>query len=194
MTVTMEHIATGKTIEEAIEAGCAALGLDRDSVSVEVLQTPSKGFLFGLGAQDAKVRLTYEVQQPDPKPQPAAPKPQTPKQQPQNPSRRVRLRPKARLPFPPRGSRMPPPPRKSGGSAPRVSPGRSSRPRSAKPSPAPPRRPPRSRHAPLSRCRTPVQRPFCRRFSPSWSCRSTCLPAATEPCCASRSRETTWAC
>ena len=73
MTVTMEHIATGKTIEEAIEAGCAALGLDRDSVSVEVLQTPSKGFLFGLGAQDAKVRLTYEVQQPDPKPQPAAP-------------------------------------------------------------------------------------------------------------------------
>ena len=72
MTVTMEHIATGKTIEEAIEAGCAALGLDRDSVSVEVLQTPSKGFLFGLGAQDAKVRLTYEVQQPDPKPQPAA--------------------------------------------------------------------------------------------------------------------------
>ena len=55
MTVTMEHIATGKTIEEAIEAGCAALGLDRDSVSVEVLQTPSKGFLFGLGAQDAKV-------------------------------------------------------------------------------------------------------------------------------------------
>ena len=85
MTVTMEHIATGKTIEEAIEAGCAALGLDRDSVSVEVLQTPSKGFLFGLGAQDAKVRLTYEVQQPDPKPQPAAPKPQTPKQQPQAP-------------------------------------------------------------------------------------------------------------
>lgn len=85
MTVTMEHIATGKTIEEAIEAGCAALGLDRDSVSVEVLQTPSKGFLFGLGAQDAKVRLTYEVQQPDPKPQPAAPKPQTPKQQSQAP-------------------------------------------------------------------------------------------------------------
>ena len=85
MTVTMEHSATGKTIEEAIEAGCAALGLDRDSVSVEVLQTPSKGFLFGRGAQDAKVRLTYEVQQPDPKPQPAAPKPQTPKQQPQPP-------------------------------------------------------------------------------------------------------------
>ena len=85
MTVTMEHIATGKTIDEAIEAGCAALGLDRDSVSVEVLQTPSKGFLFGLGAQDAKVRLTYEVQQPDPKPQPRPPKPQAPKQQAQAP-------------------------------------------------------------------------------------------------------------
>ena len=81
MIVTMEHIATGKTIDEAIEAGCAALGLDRDSVSVEVLQTPSKGFLFGLGAQDAKVRLTYEVQQPDPKPQPRPPRPQAPKQQ-----------------------------------------------------------------------------------------------------------------
>ena len=44
MTVTMEHIATGKTIEEAIEAGCAALGLDRDSVSVEVSILIKYGF------------------------------------------------------------------------------------------------------------------------------------------------------
>lgn len=70
MIVTQEHIATGKTIEDAISAGCAELGLDRDSVSVEVLQTPTKGFLFGIGATDAKVCLTYEVELPDPKPEP----------------------------------------------------------------------------------------------------------------------------
>lgn len=88
MIVTMEHIATGKTIEDAINAGCDALGRDRDSVSVEVLQTPSKGFLFGFGAQEAKVRLTYEVDMPDPKPAPRAarekpaPRPQPPKPEP----------------------------------------------------------------------------------------------------------------
>ena len=88
MIVTMEHIATGKTIEDAINAGCDALGRDRDSVSVEVLQTPSKGFLFGFGAQEAKVRLTYEVDMPDPKPAPRAarekpaPRPQPSKPEP----------------------------------------------------------------------------------------------------------------
>lgn len=55
-----ECISTGKTLDEAILAGCQALGVDRDMVSVEVLETPSKGFL-GIGAQDAKVRLTYEL-------------------------------------------------------------------------------------------------------------------------------------
>ena len=53
-------IATGKTIDLAIEAALAQLGLDRDSVSVQVLQQAKAGFL-GLGAQPAKVQVTYEA-------------------------------------------------------------------------------------------------------------------------------------
>ena len=63
-------IASGKTIDLAIESALAQLGLDRDSVSVQVLQQAKAGFL-GFGAQPAKVQVTYEV--PDPKPEPKAP-------------------------------------------------------------------------------------------------------------------------
>ena len=61
--------ATGKTIDLAIEAGLTQLDMDRDSVSVEILETPKSGF-FGIGASPAKVKLTYEV--PD---EPVAPAP-----------------------------------------------------------------------------------------------------------------------
>ena len=61
--------ATGKTIDLAIEAGLTQLGMDRDSVSVEILETPKSGF-FGIGASPAKVKLTYEA--PD---EPVAPAP-----------------------------------------------------------------------------------------------------------------------
>ena len=61
--------ATGKTIDLAIEAGLTQLGMDRDSVSVEILETPKSGF-FGIGASPAKVKLTYEA--PD---EPAVPAP-----------------------------------------------------------------------------------------------------------------------
>ncbi len=64
-------IATGKTIDLAIEAALAQLALDRDSVSVQVLQKEKAGFL-GFGAQPAKVQVTYEV--PDPAPVPEKPK------------------------------------------------------------------------------------------------------------------------
>ncbi len=64
-------IATGKTIDLAIEAALAQLGLDRDSVSVQVLQKEKSGFL-GFGAQPAKVQVTYEV--PDPVVVPEKPK------------------------------------------------------------------------------------------------------------------------
>ena len=56
-------IATGKSIDLAIEAALAQLGLSRDDVSVQVLQQAKAGFL-GFGAQPAKVQVTYEV--PDP--------------------------------------------------------------------------------------------------------------------------------
>ena len=60
--------ATGKTIDLAIEAALNQLQMDRDSVSVEVLENPKSGFL-GIGAAPAKVKVTYEV--PDEAPKPA---------------------------------------------------------------------------------------------------------------------------
>ena len=53
-------VTTGKTIDLAIEAALAQLNLDRDSVSVTVLQQAKAGFL-GFGAQPAKVQVTYEA-------------------------------------------------------------------------------------------------------------------------------------
>ena len=64
-------VATGKTIDLAIESALTQLGLDRDSVSVQVLQQAKAGFL-GFGAQPAKVQVTYEV--PDPVVVPEKPK------------------------------------------------------------------------------------------------------------------------
>ena len=62
-------ITSGKTIDLAIEAALEQLGMDRDSVSVQVLQQAKAGFL-GIGAQPAKVQVTYEA----PDPVPEAPK------------------------------------------------------------------------------------------------------------------------
>ena len=59
-------VATGKTIDLAIEAALNQLGLDRDSVSVQVLCQAKPGFL-GFGATPAKVEVTYEA--PDLKPE-----------------------------------------------------------------------------------------------------------------------------
>ena len=64
-------IATGKTIDLAVESALAQLGLTRDDVSYEVLALPKSGFL-GFGAQPAKVQVTYEV--PDPVVVPEKPK------------------------------------------------------------------------------------------------------------------------
>ncbi|MBE6924626.1 MAG: KH domain-containing protein [Ruminococcaceae bacterium] len=64
-------ITSGKTIDLAIEAALTQLGLDRDSVSVMVLQQAKGGFL-GFGAQPAKVQVTYEA--PDPVPVAEKPK------------------------------------------------------------------------------------------------------------------------
>ena len=92
---------TGKNEDEAIAKGLAQLGLDRDDVSLEILERGRTGFL-GIGSVPAKVKLTYEVPDepkpqpgpepsPEPKPRPAArpaprpePKPQPkPEQKPQ---------------------------------------------------------------------------------------------------------------
>ena len=65
----MKITAEGKTIELAIEAALQKLNLDRDSVSVQVLQKEKKGFLGKFGAQNAKVEVTYEVADPAPAPE-----------------------------------------------------------------------------------------------------------------------------
>ncbi len=49
---------TGKTEEEAISNALAQLGMDRDDVSVEILERAKSGFL-GMGAKPARVRVTY---------------------------------------------------------------------------------------------------------------------------------------
>ena len=58
-----KFIATGKTIDQAVESALAQLGLTRDDITYEVLALPKAGFL-GFGAQPAKVQVTYEA--PDP--------------------------------------------------------------------------------------------------------------------------------
>jgi spoIIIJ-associated protein len=49
--------ASGKTLDEAIEKALALLGLERDQVHIEVLSTGRPG-LFGLGGEEARVRVT----------------------------------------------------------------------------------------------------------------------------------------
>ena len=98
---------TGKTEDEAIQSALAQLGMERDDVSVEILERAKSGFL-GMGAKPARVRVTYgpdeapmeEVAVPvkpavvekpekkeEPKPQPKSQQPRQPKpqQQPRQP-------------------------------------------------------------------------------------------------------------
>ena len=51
---------TGRSEEDAIAAALFQLGLERDDVSVEVIERAKSGFL-GFGGNPAKVRVSYEV-------------------------------------------------------------------------------------------------------------------------------------
>ena len=90
---------TGKTEEEAVAKALAQLGLDRDDVSVEILERAKSGFL-GLGSCPAKVRVSYgeetddaPVSQEEPQaPQTAAPAPKQEKKQEQSAERRPEKR------------------------------------------------------------------------------------------------------
>ena len=72
--------ATGESRDAAIANALRQLGLDRDDVSVEVLDNGKKG-IFGIGATPARVRVTYEApeiieeKKPAPKAEKPAPKP-----------------------------------------------------------------------------------------------------------------------
>ena len=65
--------ATGKTVEEARAAACAALGVSEDdlNVSYEVLEMPQSTGFLGLKKIPAKVRVTVEEEDPAPE-KPAA--------------------------------------------------------------------------------------------------------------------------
>lgn len=51
---------SGRTEDEAIQAALEELGLDRDDVSVEIVERAKSGFL-GIGASPAIVRVQYEA-------------------------------------------------------------------------------------------------------------------------------------
>ena len=91
---------TGKTEDEAISNALRQLGLERDEVSVEILERAKSGFL-GLGAQPAKIRVTYgprdeetvsEEQAPE-APAPVEKKPEPVKAEPKKPARPAEKKP-----------------------------------------------------------------------------------------------------
>jgi len=76
----------GKSVEEATEAGLAALGLKHSQVEIEILSRGSRG-LLGFGAEDARVRImripTAERETPAAKP----PKTEAPAAKPPKPAK-----------------------------------------------------------------------------------------------------------
>ena len=67
---------TGKTEDEAISKALTQLNMDRDDVSVEILERAKSGFL-GLGSSPAKVRVSYGPEEVEelPKAEPVVEKP-----------------------------------------------------------------------------------------------------------------------
>lgn len=59
MIKTLEK--AGRTEDEAIAAALSELGLDRDDVSVEIIERAKSGFL-GIGASPAVIRVSYEAE------------------------------------------------------------------------------------------------------------------------------------
>ena len=94
---------TGKNEDEAMSKALAQLNLDRDDVSVEVLERAKSGFL-GLGACPAKIRVYYgpeaeeEILPPPPAPKPEPVREEPPKPRPAAPEKRERPERRERLP------------------------------------------------------------------------------------------------
>ena len=64
----------GKTVDEAVAKALAELGLEREDVSVEIVERGKSGFL-GLGAVDAVIQVSYEGPDDEPAPQVKEPEP-----------------------------------------------------------------------------------------------------------------------
>ena len=106
---------TGKTEDEAIRKALEQLHMDRDDVSVEILERAKSGFL-GIGSSPARVRVTYGQEepeapaapvQPEKKPEPR-PQPR-PQPKPEQPKTRKPEPPKApvKAPEPPKAAQVP---------------------------------------------------------------------------------------
>lgn len=52
----------GKTVDEAIEAAVAELGVSREQIEYEILEEPSKGLFGFLGGKPARVRVTVKTE------------------------------------------------------------------------------------------------------------------------------------
>ena len=93
---------TGKTEEEAVQNALRQLGLDRDDVSVEILERARSGFL-GLGSSPAKVRVYHgeeEEETPPAPPQEIQPEAPAPKRTPQPQKAEAKVMKKAERPAP----------------------------------------------------------------------------------------------
>jgi spoIIIJ-associated protein len=53
----------GKTVDEAIEAALAELGVSREQIEYEIIEEPSKGLFGFLGGKPARVRVTLKAEQ-----------------------------------------------------------------------------------------------------------------------------------
>jgi len=125
---------TGKNKDEAISRALAQLGMDRDDVSVEILEMGKTGFL-GIGSVPAKVRVTYEVPgeaEAAPR-EPVIPAAPAAKAEPAPVPPRASVEPKA-----PKAERRSPKPRKE-------------------PKPAAAPKPPKTPHAPAPAAQTPAE-------------------------------------
>ena len=58
MAKTIEK--TGKTVEDALKAALAELGVNESEVDVEVLETPSKGIFGFFGSKPARIKVTVK--------------------------------------------------------------------------------------------------------------------------------------
>ncbi len=100
MTKTLEK--RGKTVDEALAAALAELGIDRDSMAYEyeILELPKSGFL-GIGASPAVIRVSYELPDPEPEAVPEPAKPACPAKEPKaEPAKKAEPVKKAEAPAP----------------------------------------------------------------------------------------------
>ena len=111
---------TGKTEDEAIRKALEQLHMDRDDVSVEILERAKSGFL-GIGSSPARVRVTYGQEEPEAPAAPVQPE-KKPEPRPQPIPQPKPEQPKTRKPEPPKAPvKAPEPPAQAPAAAPEQS-------------------------------------------------------------------------